>query len=166
MTININHLVRVSNAKYNGFVRRFTGEKGLSEALDYETFVFNGVVRYVTTGDPTHLNNCVSAARNMGKVRLTTRLMKGMSAHEWNASKKEFNGRARPGKLRALRKLGEDGIASKFADVLEKEQAQEQKAAKEWSEESFLKAVVKTLGAHEANVISFADKLKAMAMAA
>lgn len=159
MTINVSHLMRVSNARYNGLVRRFTGEKGLQESLDYENFIFNALLRYAETGDATHLNNCVAAARTMGRVRLTTRLLKGYSAHEWNG--KAFDGKAeRKGKLRHLRRMSESEIAMDVAAKLEDEANDSKKQEKVFDLEAFAEMVAKRIIKNEANVIDFERRLE------
>lgn len=142
MTINVSHLIHVSNAKYNGFIRRYTGEAGLKEALNYETYLFNALERYVDSGNVYHLNTMLAAAKNMSKVRVTQRILKGMSAHSFNKTTKEFDGKASKRKLKGLRTNSKWEVM--FIDNLESEQQQENKAEAEWNQEAAILRLVKT----------------------
>jgi len=163
MSIDVSHLIKVSTQKYNAWSKFYASEAGLKQALDYETWIYNGIIRYIDSGDPTHLNRLVVGARNMGKVRLTTKLMKDLSAHPYNSKTRQFDGKMAAGKMRNLKKLGEDGVALKMAKVLDNEQDEEQSAGKEWDMDSLIKTVVNQLSKNEANVVDFVAKLQVAA---
>ena len=164
--LNMNHFVRVSNAKYNALTNKFTGEKGLQEALDYETFIFNAVLRYSETGDPIHLNRCVLAARTMNRIRLTTAMLKGISAHAWGSMRDgsfvklksggvEFGGEANKGKLRKLRRMGEEGLAYMIGEHLEQFNAESKAKEHAFDPEAYAEVIARKLIKAGANIVAF-----------
>lgn len=104
--------------QYNARTKYYTGTKGANERIMFEEFMYNAVQRYATSGDPTHLNNAIKAAQNVGRYRSTFRVVSACSAHKFNAKLKIFKGEAHKGRLANIRENWEIIFYEAMADEI------------------------------------------------
>jgi hypothetical protein len=139
-TLNLSHFKHLSDNSYAGLINYYMSDAGLEESNTYENYVFNAIGRYIDSGNLYHINTLLDVARNMGRIRITQRLTKGLTAHKFEKELKRFEGKANKTKLKNLRSNWQE----KFFSNIEQETTQEKKAGKSWDQEAAILRLVKT----------------------
>lgn len=136
-------------AEYDSVSSYYDSDDSEMEHWRFWEWVANGLGRYHTTGDTTHVNRLVRGALHTGRFTRLQRVIKDLVAHPFNKEDRTYGGDGVKQDAKKSQRLRTviDGVTvweSKFVEYLEKEDAHSKRnESKDWSMDDAIVRLVK-----------------------
>lgn len=141
---NLSHLQQYNDSIYARKCAKYDNlQKLYGEKLDFDNFAFNAHIRYLETGDVTHVNRVLNAAKHVNRFREFRSLFRKLTAHTWNPGQNgilDNTSKASRKKMKQLRAAGPDGFLMEFHG---EENSPKKSVAKNWDLEKKLASFIK-----------------------